>query len=50
VPEFDDQVSSELHLKAVIERVWRYTPRSWLSEFVAALGGHNRANLEAVIE
>ena len=32
-------MSLEMHLGAVIVRVWRYE-----------LGGHNRANLEAVIE
>ena len=34
-----NRASLEIHLKAVIERVWGY-----------ALGGHDRANLEAVIE
>jgi len=34
-----DAASLEMHLEAVIERVWRY-----------ALGGHDCANLEAVIK
>ena len=34
-----NRVSLEIHLEAVIVRVWRY-----------ALGGHDRANLETVIE
>jgi len=34
-----DPASLEMHLEAVIERVWRY-----------ALGDHDCANLEAVIE
>jgi hypothetical protein len=43
-------VSVEIHLKTVIERVRRCTWRPRSSEFGDALGGHDRASLEAVIE
>jgi len=43
-------MNSEMHLEAVIERVWICTWRLRSSEFGDALGGHNRANLQAVIE
>jgi len=45
-----DRASWEMHLEAVIERVWRGTLRPWSSEFGDAIGGRDRANLEAVIE
>ena len=38
-PENADRVTSEMHLEAVIERVWRY-----------ALGGRDRASLEIHLE
>jgi len=41
-----DHANSE----AVIERVWRCTWRPRLSEFGDALGGRDRASLEAVSE
>jgi len=49
-----DRVNSEMHLKAVIERVWRFTWRQrsswtqrctwrpWLSKFGDAFGGRDR--------
>jgi len=40
----------EVRLKMTIEWTQRYTPRAWSSEFGDALGGHARANLQAVIE
>jgi len=39
IPSSRNRASLEMHLEAVIERVWRY-----------ALGGHENANWEAVIE
>jgi len=39
-------VNSELHLEAVIERVWRCTWRPRSSELSAAHGGRDRASLE----
>ena len=45
-----DRVNSEMHLDAVIERVWICTWTLRSSEFGDALGGHDRANLQAVIE
>jgi len=45
-----DRVNSEMHLEAVIERVWICTWRLRSSEFGDALGGHNRANLHCVID
>jgi hypothetical protein len=43
-------VGLEIHLLAVIERVWRYTWRLSSSEFEDSLGGRDRVSLEAVIE
>jgi len=47
-------VNSEMHLEAVIERVWRCNWRPRLSELRDALRGRERVNsemhLEAVIE
>jgi len=43
-------VNSEMHLEAMIERVWRCTWRLRSSELRDALGGHDRANFQAVIE
>ena len=47
-------MNSEMHLEAVIERVWRCTWRPGLSELRDAFGGRDRVNsevhLEAVIE
>jgi len=43
-PEDDDQVKSEIHCEAVIERVWRCTWRSRWSELRDALGGCDRAS------
>jgi len=40
----------EVHLKMTIQWTQRYTLRVWLREFRDALGGDDRANLEAVIE
>ena len=56
-----DQDSWEMHLEAVIERVWRCTLRPWswtqrstgrplLSEFGDALAGYDRAGLEKYLE
>jgi len=49
-----DRVSLEMHIEAVIERVWRCNWRPKLSELRDALGGCDRASLEmrweAVIE
>jgi len=39
-------VSSEMHLKAVIERVWRCTGGLRWSELRDALGGRDRSSLE----
>jgi hypothetical protein len=36
-----DRVNSEMHLEAVIERVWRCTWRPRSSEFGDAFGGHD---------
>ena len=46
----DDQVNSEIHFEAVNERFLRCTWRRESSEFGDILGGHDRANMEAVIE
>ena len=47
-------MNCEMHLEAVIDRVWRWTGRPRLSELRDALGGRDRARLamqlEAVIE
>jgi len=40
----------EIRLKMTMKCSQRYTPRLWSSKFGDALGGHERANLEAVIE
>ena len=49
-----DRASLEIHLEAVIERVWRCTGRPWQSGVGDALGGRDRAivqmHLEAKIE
>jgi hypothetical protein len=39
-------VNSEMHLEAVIERVWRCNSRPRLSELRDALGGRDWASLE----
>jgi len=39
-------VNSEMHLEAVIERVWRCTWRLRSSELRDAIGGCDRASLE----
>ena len=44
-----DRVNWEMHSEAVIERVWTYTWRLWSSKFDDALGGRDRATLDAVI-
>jgi len=49
-PEDDDRVNSEIHLEAVIERVWRCNWRPRLSELRHALGGCDRASLEMQLE
>jgi len=41
-----DRLNSEMHLEAVIERVWIGTWRLRLSELRDALGGHDWANLD----
>ena len=43
-------MNSEMHLAAIIERVWRYTWRITSSQFGDALGGHDRARLEEYLE
>jgi hypothetical protein len=43
-------VNSEMHLKAVIERVWRCTWRTSWGEFEAAHRGRNRASLAMHLE
>jgi len=43
-------VNSEMHLEAVIERVWRCNWRPRLSELRDALGGCDRASLEMHFE
>jgi len=43
-------VNSEMHLEAVIERVWRCTWRLRSSELRDALGGRDRASLEMHLE
>jgi len=43
-------VNSEMHFKAVIERVWRCNWRPRFSELRATLGGHDRASLEMHLE
>jgi len=45
-----NRVTVEIHLRAVIEWTWRCTPKSWSTEWVDALGGHDHANLDVVIE
>ena len=45
-----DRASLEIHLEAMIERVWRYTWRPRSSEFGDTVAGHNRANLEIHFE
>jgi len=39
-------VNSEMHLEAVIDRVWRCTGRPRWSELRDALGGRDRASLQ----
>jgi len=41
-----DGVNSEMHLEAVIERIWKCTGRPGWSELRDALGGRDRASLE----
>jgi len=52
--EAEIKLNSEMHLEAVIERVWRRSWRPRSREFGDALGGRDRASLElhweAVIE
>jgi len=43
-------VNSEMHLEAVIERVWRCTWRLRSSELRDVLGGRDRASLEMHLE
>ena len=43
-------MNSEMHLQAVIEQVWICTWKLRSSEFGDALGGHDLANLQAVME
>jgi len=50
VPEDDDRVNSEMHLEAMIERVWRCNWRLRSSELRDALGGRDRASLEMQLE
>jgi len=45
-----DQVNLEVHSEAVIEQVWRYTWRLWLSEFGDAHGGRDWASLKMHLE
>jgi len=53
-PENDDRVNLEMHLEAVIDRVWRCTGKPWSSEFGDAFGDRDWVNSEmhweAVIE
>jgi len=43
-------VNRELHLQAVIKRVWRFTWRPRSSKLTAALGCCDRASLEMQLE
>ena len=43
-------MNSEMHFKAVIERVWRCNWRPRPSELRAALGGRDRSSLEMHLE
>ena len=43
-------MNSEMHLEALIERVWICTWRLRLSVFGDALGDNERVNLQAVTE
>jgi len=43
-------VNSEMHLEAVIERVWRCTWRLRSSELRDALGGRDQTSLEIHLE
>jgi len=43
-------VNSEMHLEAVIDRVWRYTLRPRSSGFGDALGGRDRVSLDEYLE
>jgi hypothetical protein len=45
-PENDNQVNSEIHSEALIDRVWRCNWRSKLSELRDTLGGRDRVSLE----
>jgi len=53
-PHGDYRATLEMHLEAIIERIWRYTGRPCSSELRDALQDRDRAsleiNLEAVIE
>jgi len=44
------RASLEIHLEAVIERVWRCTGRPLSSGFEDTLGGRNRASLDQYLE
>jgi len=43
-------VNSEMHLEAVIDRVWRYTWRPRSSQFGDELGGRDQASLDEYLE
>ena len=43
-------MNSEMHLEAMIDRVWRYTWRPRSTEFGDALGGCDRASLDEYLE
>jgi hypothetical protein len=43
-------VNSEIHIAAVIERVWRCDWRPGVSELRDTLGGHDRASWEMHLE
>ena len=45
-----NRASLEIHLEAIIERVWRCTWRPWSSEFRDALGGCDWVRLETHFE
>ena len=45
-----DWARLEMHLEAVIERVWRCTWKTTLCQLRDALGGHDRASLEMDLE
>jgi len=45
-----DGVNSEMHMEAMIDRVWRYSWRPRSSKFGDALGGRDRASLKEYLE